>query len=139
MLLPYPTQVQQGIIFTSVCLSTRGACMAGGHVWHGGVWWGTCMVGGMHGDGICLAGGHVWQGACMVARGVHGTGGHVWLGSVHGKGGMHGRGACVAAGVCLSTRGRGQERRPLQRTVRILLECILVYTIFLSDILTSTV
>ena len=43
----------------------RGACMARGHAWWGGmcggwrVWWG-----GMHGRG------HAWQGACM-AGGVH--------------------------------------------------------------------
>ena len=43
-----------------------------------------------------VQGGHAWQGAC-VAAGVCGEGGCVW-----------------------------QERRPLQRTVRILLECILV-------------
>ena len=35
---------------------------------------------------------------------------------------LFGGGGCVAGGV----RGRRQERRPLQRTVRILLECILV-------------
>ena len=44
---------------------------------------------------------------------LHGGGGHAW------QGGMHGRGhAC-------------QERRPLQRTVRIILECILVLGYFL--------
>ena len=67
---------------------------------------------------------------------------HAWQG-VHG-GGVHGRG-CVWQGVCkpwgVQARGRGhawqggmcgggarawQEIRPLQRTVRILLECILV-------------
>ena len=68
---------------------------------------GACVAGGMHGrgckwQGVCMVGRHgfhdVWQGACM-AGGMHGMGGvHVW-----------------------------QERRPLQRTVLILLECILVY------------
>ena len=47
-------------------------------------------------------GGHVWQGVCM-AGGMHGrgvVGGHAW-----------------------------QERRPLQQTVSILLECILVFQV----------
>ena len=47
-----------------------------------------------------MAGGHACQG-----------GGHVWLGGVHGRGGGH----------------AWQERLPLQRTVRILLECIPVH------------
>ena len=60
--------------------------------------------GGMRGGGgACVA-----RGACMV-------------------GGMHGKGACIAGDV----HGRGghawQKRRPLQRTGRILLECILVW------------
>ena len=44
-----------------------------------------------------------------------------------------GGGACmarggVAWGICMAGRGRAwQERRPLQRTARILLECILVF------------
>ena len=69
-----------------------------GHMWQGGVWWG-----------------HAWQvGACVCVwgGGMHGRGecgrGHVWQGGVHGRGHVW------------------QERRPLQRTVRILLECILV-------------
>ena len=69
-------------------------------------------------------GGHAWQGR------------HAWLGGMHGAGGgaMHGLGcewdmcdsgwACMARacmeGVCM------QERWPLNRMVRILLECILV-------------
>ena len=37
----------------------RGACMAGGHVWQGGVHGrGACMVGGMHGRGCAWQGGH---------------------------------------------------------------------------------
>ena len=55
---------------------------------------------GMHGRGIC-------------GRGLNGRG-HAWKGSVHGRGGMHGRGHSR------------QERQPLQRAVRILLERILV-------------
>ena len=54
------------------------------------------------------------------------------------QGGMHGRGACMAGGMCdrgamCGREGRAwrgghawQERRPLQRAVLILLECILV-------------
>ena len=67
--------------------------------------------GGVHGKGeLCMA-----KGACMARGTVHGKGGAYVV-----KGGICGEGACVA-------RGRAwQERRPLQRTVRILLECILV-------------
>ena len=84
----------------------------GGMCGEGGVWQsGVCVVGGMHGRG------HVWQGACMV-RGVHGMGGICGRG-MHSRG-MHGWGG-----------GRAwQERRPLQRTVCILLECILVVNRF---------
>ena len=44
--------------------------------------------------------------------------GHMWQAGMRGRGGVRGKG-----------RGGGawQERRPLQRTVRILLECILVF------------
>ena len=57
---------------------------------------GVCMVGGMHGRGV-------------HSRGMRGWGrGHAW------------QGACMGGGHVK------QERRPLQRTVRILLECILV-------------
>ena len=53
---------------------------------------------------------------------------------MHGGGGegMHGKGACVVGegGYAWGMRGR---RRPLQRTVRILLECILVYYSFLCN------
>ena len=79
LFLPPATKLRQGNIFTSVCLEfcPQGACMAGGHVW-----WGACIVGGMH------SGGHAWQGGRVVgvcmARGMHG-------GGVHGRGGMHGR------------------------------------------------
>ena len=63
------------------------------------------MTGGVHGKG------HVWWGVCM-AGGMCGRG-HAW------------QGVCMPWGV----HGRGhawQERQPLQRTVHILLECILV-------------
>ena len=59
--------------------------------------------------GVCMAGG-----TCVA-----GGGEHVWQGGMHGK-----SWACVARGVAW------QERRPLQQTVRILLECILVTTIY---------
>ena len=48
-----------------------------------------------------MGGEHVWQGVCMA-------GGH------------------VCQGVCMAGGHAWQERRPLQQTVRILLECILV-------------
>ena len=62
----------------------------------------------MAGERVCVAGERV----CM-AGGVHG-GGHAWQ-----------RGACVAGGGGM--RGR---RRPLQRTVCILLESFLVFNFF---------
>ena len=60
-------------------------------------------------------------GACM-ARGAR-----VASGGIHGKE----VGACMAGGhasqgACMTGGSAWQERRPLQRTVRILLECILV-------------
>ena len=70
---------------------------------------------------------HTWSGH------VHG-GGHAWQGCVDGGGGMDGVGhawcgACMAGGM----HGGGhawQEIRPLQQTVRFLLECILVKELF---------
>ena len=54
--------------------------------------------------------GHAWQGGTCMAK---------WA-CMAGGGGMCGGGTCVAV-------GRGwQEKRQLQRAVRILLECILV-------------
>ena len=76
----------------------------------------ACVKNPVNGE-ACMATGYVWQ------RGVHSRG-HVWWGYAW-------QGACTAGGMC----GEGhawqwghawQERRPLQRTVRILLECILV-------------
>ena len=124
-----------------------GVCIAGGI--HGGahVWQGVCMAGGMHGggcawQGACMAGATCMAGGVCIAGGIHG-GAHVWQG-VCMAGGMHGggcawQGACMAGGVHgvgMHDRGSGcawqggghawQERQPLQRTVRILLECILV-------------
>ena len=103
----------------SVCqpggMQGSGVCMvgtrvAGVHALQRGrcAWRGMCgggmhggWQGGVHGRGTCMAGGHAWQGACVAGR------------------------ACVAGG-CVGWRGAWQERRPLQRTVRIPLECILV-------------
>ena len=121
-------------MFLQVCVCPRGggrlawqgacvagACMAGGHAWWeacggcvaggcvagGHARWGTCVVGGMHGGGVhgraCMAGGHAWWG-------------HVWQGDVHG------RGACVVWQIPRDTVN--------ERTVRILLECILVWHAF---------
>ena len=62
-------------------------------------------------------------------RGVWMAGVSVWLGGMHDQGGMHGRGgACVAGGIHGHGGGGGhvwQERWPLHRAVRILVECIL--------------
>ena len=86
----------------SVCLSTGGLRGGGG----------ACVVGsmcgreGVHGGGVM---GGICRGMCVVG-GMRG-------GEVQG---VCGRGACVAGGHAW------QERRPLQRVVRILLECILV-------------
>ena len=75
---------------------------------------------------FCPTGG----GVCVVKWGMRGKGG--W--------GVHGKGACLAAGVHArghawhgGVHGKGgayvQERWPLKRAVRILLECILVWFI----------
>ena len=56
-------------------------------------------TGGVHGRGWGCAG----QGACVAEGGIHGREGHAWWGCAW------------------------QERQPLQRTVRILLEYILVH------------
>ena len=89
----------------------KGVCGKGGMHGKGGMYGerGHGWQGGMHGKGACMAGG-------MHGRGVQNKGGwgHVW------QGGMCGWGACMAGGHAW------QERWPLQRTVRILLEYILV-------------
>ena len=137
-------QSLQGYVFTGVCLSTGGACVAGGGglCGRGHAWWGVCMAGG-----ACMAGGglhgrgHVWQGACMAGgmcgRGVCMSEGHAW------------QGACMAGGMCgggsgICGRGEGHVWQggmcgmhvphPWQipwdtvneLAVSILLECILV-------------
>ena len=58
-----------------------------------------------------------WQVACM--------------GGACMTGGMYGRGACMAGGMHGGGAGGAwQERRPLQRPVHIILECILVISSF---------
>ena len=89
--------------------------MAREHAWSGG---------GMQDQGVCMAG------ACMVG-GMHGQGGmcgwgHVWPGGMHG---MWSGGHMVGGGHAWWGH-TWQERRPLQQTVRILLECILVEVYF---------
>ena len=108
------------VLFSEVCVKNsvhREVCMVGGHAWWGHVW-----QGGMHGRGACVVGGmcdrgHTWQGACVVGGCVAGE--HAWWRCAW-PGGMHCRGVCMAGGHAL------QEIQPLQRTVRILLECILI-------------
>ena len=73
----------------------REECMAKVVACMAGV--GACMAGGMHGGGMHGVG------ACMVWGGMCG-------------GGMHGREACGEGGHAW------QVKRPLQQTVRILLE-----------------
>ena len=47
------------------------------------------------------------------------------------QGGVRGRGTCMVAGMHSGGRGGAwQERWPLQRAVRILLECILVLNLY---------
>ena len=88
----------------------RGVCMAGGFMWQVG---------------------HVWRDACVA-------GGHVWQGCVHGQepcmaGGrhvsqrrsVHGRGPCMP---CMAP-GHYQIWSVNAWAVRILLECILVFSI----------
>ena len=92
-LLPPANEVCEGYIFTGVCLSTGGACMAGGSVRGRECAW----------LGVCMAGGHAWRGVCMVGACM--VGGCAWQGGMHG-GGIHGRGpawqgACMAGGVCM--------------------------------------
>ena len=110
--------------------------MAGGHLWQGCAWqWGHAWQGGgMHGGGMhgrdIHGGGHPWQ------RGMHDSSRHAWQGREEG---IHGRGMCgrggMAEGTCMEGGHVWQERRPLQRTVRILLECILVYHNFRENFL----
>ena len=111
------------------------ACMvAGGDAWRGGacVAEGSCMVAG----GPCMAGGACVAGACMVRRGS------AWQGGMHGQWGECMARVCVAGGACVATgcchRGHawsgGARMMKIQlvnaRVVRILLECILVISLY---------
>ena len=117
-------------------------CGEEGHLWQ----MGACMAkGAVCAEGGVCGGGHAWQGGMHGEGGVYGMHGS---GACMVVGGMHGRGyawweVCVAGGACVVVRdmhggGGGcgedtwQERRLLQRTVRILLECILVFYDFCS-------
>ena len=117
-------EVCEGYVFTGVCLSTGGECIAERGVrGRGCAWQGVYMAGGVHGRGCTwqggvVAGGCAWWGACMTG-GMCGRG-HAWQGSMCGRGhawqgGMHGgghawhRGACMAQGKCMvgGMHGRG--------------------------------
>ena len=104
------------------------------HGWPGGVgglhgWLGACVVGG----GACMV-----AGGCAWLLGVCGWQGHAWfVGGVHGwLGGMHGCwGACMVAGrghAWLWGGGMHRIRRDTvnARAARILLEYILVSSVF---------
>ena len=106
--LPPANEVWGKVIFSqaSVILFMGGACMPRGHAWGGGPK-GARMAGGVHGQG--------W--GCVHGRGAYTARGRSvcvvgWQGGIHGW------------------RGHAWERRPLQRAVRILLECILVKQYF---------
>ena len=59
---------------------------------------------------------------------------HAWHRGVHGRGAcVVGWGACMA-GVCVAGACMSDRRRPLQRVVRILLECILVFFFVLKSL-----
>ena len=64
--LPPANKVCEGNVFTGVCLSTGGACMAGGMCGRG-----ACMAGGVHGKRVCMVGAY-------VTGGIHGGGCVVW-------------------------------------------------------------
>ena len=91
------------ILFTGACVVGGSTLVGRVHAWQGG----------MHFRGACMASGHAWQGG-MHGKGACIAGGHAWQEGVHGK------------GVCMVGWHAWQEIRPLQRTVCILLECILV-------------
>ena len=50
LFLPPANVVCEGYVFTGICLSTRGAWVAGGPAWCGG---GACVTGGVYGRGGC--------------------------------------------------------------------------------------
>ena len=144
-LLPSATKLGQGYVFTGVCDSVhRGACMVVGGVWgwgvrgcRGGAW----LQGGMRGcQGVCVvAGGHVWLpgGVHDCWGGMHGCGGGCMVvggGGMCGCWGVHG---CRGGGMCGCRGDMHRIRRDTvnERTVRILLECILVITIIMVKVI----
>ena len=132
----------RGCVLQGPCMAGR-VCMAGGHAWQG-----TCVAAGVmytwqewcgrgwHGRGVYITGGHMWKGvACMAGR-------HVWQGACVARGcawwGCAWQGAFVAGWRGHAYQGgmhAWQERLPLQRTVRILLECILVLSLLVTCML----
>ena len=144
---------QGGACMAGVCMA-GGMCVVGGHAWQG-----ACVAGDVHGrghayQGLCMAWGCAWWGACMArskcGRGVHG-GGMCGIRCAWGAcmahpptphqilqvmgvciaGGMHGRGH-VWQGVCMACPPHCQILRDTvnEWVVRILLECILVFVLF---------
>ena len=116
-------------MFSQVCVknSVHRRGMHRGGALHGRVhaWLGGMCGRGMHGRGACMAGACMAVGMC--GRGACVAGGMcVWQGGMHGQG-VHGRGMCGGGRACVPGGCAWQERRPLQWTVRILLDCILVY------------
>ena len=104
-----PQRSCEGYVFTGVCLST-GGCLVLGSLFQGGAWsWG----------GVCSGGAWSWGGVC--SQGVPGPGGSA-LGGAWSWGGLL-QGGVPGPGGCLVETPPG---RLLLRTVRILLECILV-------------
>ena len=83
----------------------------------------------MHGRGACMAG--VMHGGCVCGRGACMVGGCTARGPAW-------QGACKVAGLGCGRGHAWQERWPLQRTVCILLECILVLKVF-TGVITVTV
>ena len=135
-LLPSATTLLQGYVFTGICDSVHrvggmhcqgimhgweGACVTRGYVWQGVSGRGAFVLGGgMHSGGACMAGGCAWWG-----QGGMLDWGYVWQGACI-TGGMSGRGHAYQGGHVWQGWRAWQERRPLQRTIRILLESILV-------------
>ena len=108
----------------------------GGHAWQRGCAWqkgGVWRRGGMHGEGgTCVA-----KGACVAKGEVRGGGGHVWWrgacvvkGACMAKGAVHGEGGCAWAARPPPRVSYYEIRSVNARAVRILLECILVYSKF---------
>ena len=120
------TKLREANVFTPVCqsfYSQRGACVQARHACKGYAWQGDVCGKGAH-----MAGGHAWQGHAwqgdVCGKGAHMAGGHAWQGHAW-QGDVCGKGTCGGGGTCV------QERWPLKRAVRILLECILVFIFIL--------